>query len=262
MEIDDAGWTPQARAAEIHRQLGEISPPIPVRKIAQALDIHEIREEPLINFEGCLITDPERSTGDILVNSSAASPRRRYTIAHELGHFSCSWHQSDDSAGFRCSRSDMTASRGKEGGRDLQEAEANQFAIELLAPERLLSKHLRRLPELERILLIKNELDISKAAAARRYVELHPQPLAVVFVQHGQFLYAQRGAAFPWLPFGSQDRLPELPAIAAGENISEMTAVDPLDWLRPGAAHKLAVQVLRQENGHAMILLQAAGPKS
>jgi hypothetical protein len=261
MEIDDADWTPQARAAEIHRQLGELPPPISVHQIAQALDIHHIREEPLTNFEGCLVTDPERSAGDILVNSGASKPRRRYTIAHELGHFLCTWHKSGDEGSFRCSRSDMTVSRGQRG-RDLQEAEANQFAIELLAPKRFLSKHLRRLPELERNLSINKELDISKAAAARRYVELHPEPLAVVFAQHDRFLYAHRGAAFPWLPFSRDDTMPKLPATVDGENLSQMTEVDPLDWLRPGAARELAVQVLRQENSHAMILLQAAEPRS
>lgn len=257
MEVEDVGWTPQARAAAIHRQLGDMPAPIPVHEIARALDIDEIYERPLRNFEGCLATDPERSAGEILVNSRSSYARRRYTVAHELGHFLCGWHQSTYEGGFRCSQRDMIVSR-EEGAHERQEAEANRFAIELLAPEYLLKRHLRRLPELERVIAIGSEHQISKTAAARRYVDLHADTLAVVFSQHDRFIYAHRGAAFPWLPFVWQDRLPELPSRAGGDPFSEMVEADQRDWLKPGATCELALQVLRQEEGHAIILLQAS----
>ena len=69
------------------------------------------------------------------------------------------------------------------------------------------------------VLLLAEELDISKAAAARRYVELHRDTLAVVFSQHDRFLYAYRGPAFPWIPFDRQQSLPELPATAEGASL-------------------------------------------
>jgi Zn-dependent peptidase ImmA (M78 family) len=55
----------------------------------------------------------------------------------------------------------------------MQEAEANLFAIELLAPATLMTPYIRRLPDLENVLAITSAFDISKAAAARRYASLH-----------------------------------------------------------------------------------------
>ena len=43
MAVDDVATDPERIAAEIHRQLGDIDPPVPVDEIARALDIVEIR---------------------------------------------------------------------------------------------------------------------------------------------------------------------------------------------------------------------------
>jgi len=139
MEIDEAGRNDPVRLAEaIHRQLGSSSGPVPVREIALALDIVEIREESLASFEGALVTSHERSEGSILVNRSSNRQRRRYSIGHELLHFLNPLHEQTTANGFECSRADMALSGRLDGGglrrHDRQEVEANRFAIELLAP--------------------------------------------------------------------------------------------------------------------------------
>ncbi len=53
-----------------------------------------------------------------------------------------------------------------------QEAEANRFAIDLLAPAYRFKPHLAGDPDLETIVSLTRELDISHEAAARRYIEL------------------------------------------------------------------------------------------
>ena len=88
MAVEEVGSNPARLARAIHGQLGLTQGSVPVREIGAALDIDEIRAEPLTNFEGALITTPERGTGKILINSKADPRRRRFTIAHELGHFS------------------------------------------------------------------------------------------------------------------------------------------------------------------------------
>jgi hypothetical protein len=65
MALDDVGANPSRIAAAIHKQLGEGSDAVPVFEIAKALDIIEIRHAPLTNFEGALITPPERGYGTI-----------------------------------------------------------------------------------------------------------------------------------------------------------------------------------------------------
>lgn len=221
-----------------------------------ALDIAEIREKPLRNFEGCLQTDSERSEGIILVNANASHLRRHFSIAHELGHFLCGWHKTIRREGFICTRSDMTVPKGDDVHMR-QESEANRFAIELLAPEHMVRPYLKRLPELENVVAMANAIEISKMAAARRYIELHQASLAIVFIHEGTVNYVQRSETFPWLPFASGDKLPSIPEVPAGSRFSLMEEVDPELWLGPRGSIGLAAQVLHQQEGHAMVLLEA-----
>ncbi|MBE0702702.1 MAG: hypothetical protein IH582_05955, partial [Afipia sp.] len=63
MEIDDVGGDPAKLAAAIVKQLPDVSKPIPVREIAAAIDIYEIREESLSGLEGGLIVAEDKSEG-------------------------------------------------------------------------------------------------------------------------------------------------------------------------------------------------------
>ncbi len=60
------------------------------------------------------------------------APRRRFTIAHEIGHFCL--HLSETKTGFIDTK--MTMSRS-ESYWDVYESQANSFAAELLMPEQL-----------------------------------------------------------------------------------------------------------------------------
>jgi hypothetical protein len=257
IDIDDVATDPERIAAEIHRQLGDIPGPVPVHAIARALDIDEIKTKPLQNFEGMLLTKPERDFGTVLLNSLGSPQRRNYSLAHELGHFLCGWHIPTHDAGFRCTQRDMALPSGN-ARHVKQEREANQFAIELLAPPRLVKPYLRRLPDLEHVLSMHMALDISKVAAARRYVELHKERLAVVFAKNSSFIYAVRGSEFPWIDLAEGDPLSVLPHAPSEERISEMVEADPRDWFIRTPSVEIAAQVLSQEKGHAMILLHAA----
>ena len=48
MEIDDVGGNPVKLAQAVLNQVIDLKPPVPVREIAKALDIYEIREESLV----------------------------------------------------------------------------------------------------------------------------------------------------------------------------------------------------------------------
>lgn len=252
IDIDDIATDVDRIIGEIHRQLGNIDPPVPVHEIARALDIEEIRSIDCSNFEAVLITGETRDTGAICINKRSSHQRQRYSIAHELGHFLCGWHRFNADEGFLCSKQDMAMPLGEQQHIE-QEKEANQFAIELLAPERLVAGYLRGLPELEQVLAMHARLDISKAAAARRYVRLHREPLAVVFASNGMFQYADRGAGFPFINMTKGQRL-AASSLAQGETLSEMVEADPSDW-GLGRHVSLATQSLRQQDGHQIVLL-------
>lgn len=257
MEIEEAGANPIRLAAAIHGQLGKQDGPVPVHAIARELDIIEIREESLSSLEGALVTTPERGWGSILLNASSSPRRRRFTLGHELGHFLNPYHVTTAPEGFRCSRSDMIQSDLRAKDRHFrQEAEANAFAIELLAPRHLVRPHLSSAPDLTGVLAMAEDLDISREAAARRYVELHGDTLAVVFSRHGRCLYTVRAGDCPPLLVARDTALPEVPAVAGATGLSTAEEADAADWLINGNRFELVVQTLHQQDGHATTLLR------
>ncbi len=186
-------------------QLPDITSALPVHEIARALDIEEIREEHLTSLEGCLLTDRQKSYGSILVNAASGPRRRRYTVAHELGHFLNERHVPTSEDGFRCTREDMTHP-DRTGQHLRQEGEANSFAIELLAPGKLIRSHLARAADLEHALAISVAQDISREAAVRRYVALHDECLAIAFSVQGRIRYVEKGNDFPHLAVWTSDK--------------------------------------------------------
>jgi hypothetical protein len=106
---------------------------------------------------------------------NAPAQRRRYTIAHELGHFLNPWQEPPNEEGSpvrrKISGRHGAAYRAMLATR-LQESQADRFAIEPLAPASRVSPHLREIPDPEQAIAVSTNLDISKEAAARRYVEL------------------------------------------------------------------------------------------
>ena len=183
--------------------------PVPIKEIAHALGILEIREEPLTNLEGTLITTLERESGAILVNSNAPARRRRFTVGHELGHFLNPHHVGADERGLSCSLGDMkTGASAIADRRRCQEAEANRFAIEILAPRTRCRVFLNGDADIAEVLAIVTEFEISREAAARRYVELHGEPITAVFTKDRRLVYSVRSDGCPVLSVRKGDLLP------------------------------------------------------
>jgi Zn-dependent peptidase ImmA (M78 family) len=120
-------------------------PPVPVERIATKLGL-EIRCAPLDgDLSGALV----RNDGEIYigVNSLHHPNRQRFTIAHELGHFSLhkgiKIHVDRD---FRVNWRDEDSSKAV----DPEEMEANRFAAELLMPTHLLVRDIEELKRLDR----------------------------------------------------------------------------------------------------------------
>jgi hypothetical protein len=184
-----------------------------------------------------------------------AGPSKWRCIGHEISHYLNPWHQPVGDAGFRSTRGDMLVFGG--ASRHLrQEAQANQFAIELLAPAERLRAALDAPADMTAVLAIATELDISKTAAARRYVALHDETLALVLSKDGRVLYAERPREFPALAIWKGDSLPEMPVDAGGAPMSEWMDVDAPDWLKTDRRAHLSAQMLIQANGYAMTLLR------
>jgi Zn-dependent peptidase ImmA (M78 family) len=263
MEIDDVGGDPVRLAEAIVEQLPDLSKPIPVREIAAAIDIYEIREEMLDGLEGGLIVPEDKSEGAILVHKDRPETRKRYTIAHEIGHYVNPWHKSDSPEGFRCRPKDMAVERfAPNDPAAKMEVQANQFAAELLMPKAQVDQFLRGLAGADIAHVIRmadNRFNVSREAAARRYVERHPEPVAVVFSKDGVIRYAKPSGDFPKLAVWGGDKLPSesqsANSQAAVGSVTDWAEVRGHAWLSRSAGVTLFEQTLAQQNGFRMTLL-------
>ncbi|HEX3756871.1 MAG TPA: ImmA/IrrE family metallo-endopeptidase [Rhizomicrobium sp.] len=261
MALDDVGAQPQRIAEAILGQLDYQGGRVAIHSIARALDIDEIRTEPLDNLEGALLTTADRNRGSILVNSKAGPGRQRFTIGHELGHFLIPSHMGSDS-GFHCSRSDMQiSSAGADETRKRQESEANRFAIEILAPRRASSAFLDASPDIAQILAMAEAFAISRAAAARRFVELHDETVAIVFSKKDRVTYAMRSEGFPLMAVRQGELLGLAPQALRAAARYPVEDADASFWLSsPPRNCELSLQTLYQKDDYAMSLLHLVTP--
>jgi hypothetical protein len=258
MELDEVGYSSRKLAEEIHRQLAPVDGAIPIRDIARALDITEIKVEPLVSFEGALLTDPERSYGSILVNSQSGHGRRKFTIAHELLHFLNDKHEQTE-GWFKCRTQDFSRNLSNfETGmsrHQRQEAEANRFAIELLAPTNRFRPYLLQDPDLKAVVELAASLDISKEAIARRFRELLDVPIAMVFHRDGVVRYIEKHDGFPRLTVWNKDRMPVLDVNRDERGLTKIESVSQEDWFAQPTGGQLSVQTLFQQDGFGITLL-------
>jgi hypothetical protein len=136
------------------------APAVPVERIAKKL-AHIVPESLPEDISGMLVplNPPLRSKSwAIVVNKANASVRRRFTIAHELGHLLMhNFTAPHADKGFKVRFRNLLSSDGSVR----EEIEANQFAAELLMPEELL---LPRLEELGLDYALETKRDLTKLA--------------------------------------------------------------------------------------------------
>lgn len=252
---------------EMLKLMPDLQPPVPVEELAADLDIFEIRDLTTEGFAGALLTDAERSSGVILVKKGYIDQRRRFTIGHELGHFLCPTHRPPRSDGFFCTKDDMKLAFAKKGNLVAQmEVQANTFSANLLVPDKLLRPRIRTNddPNLEHVIKLSDIFDTSKEMTARRYVESHPSPCAVIFSKDGVMRYPQKQEDFPRLPFLNNKPVPTNSITARTRlkpnDLTAPAAVDPTVWLDGDQAKRvdfMSEQVLRQDQGYCITLLAA-----
>lgn len=263
MDLEDVGGNPVKLAKAVLSQIHIGLSPIPVREIAEAVDIYEIREKDGIGFEGALIAPDDKSEGAIVVRGDRLEERKRFTIGHELGHYLNPWHKSDNPEGFRCTAKNLATEWSEQHTRQMKmEAEANQFSAELLMPTEVITQFLRnnRGADLEHVLTLADGFLVSKEAMARRYVEQNnSDPAAVIFSKGDNIRYVKKHPDFPRLNVSYGSIIPSDASFNGRRSV--LGDVSGWDESKPGvwvdAKPRLTVyeQTVLQSNDYRITLL-------
>ena len=134
---------PKAEANDISKLLNQVFGtdrfPVPVEDVALEYSQQRFRDAPIAKvqgedldgFDGMLAANKKRDKWMILYNSAVSSEgRKRFTVAHEFGHYLLHRHQQEEIA---CGAGDIETSGEGKGSRDI-EKEADDFATTLLMP--------------------------------------------------------------------------------------------------------------------------------
>lgn len=148
-----------------------------------------VKEGPLDTADARLVRKGKR--GLIRVNQSIPEPgRKRFAIAHELGHFEIHAAQSQWSA---CTSKDMVASYKMSG----LESEANWFAAELLMPRIHFQKEVNgAFPEFSLVKQLATYFETTITATAIRLTELSDERVAFVVSENGKVRYWRASDSF------------------------------------------------------------------
>jgi Zn-dependent peptidase ImmA (M78 family) len=171
--------------------------------------------------------------GGIMLASNQREGRRRFSLAHELGHFFIPSHAKQGPA-LKCADADLRA-RSNDSAR--LEWEANDFASELLMPRRLFAEDVRHRPiNFETVAHLSSDdmYRVSRTAAAWRLVQITRQPCAIVVTRDGAIEWVARSDSFrQWIPERGQaiGKGSVAAAINRGESRSDAAErVDPHEW--------------------------------
>jgi len=178
------------------------------------------------------------STGIITVKPQPRyKTRTRFSVAHELGHFELHRRQSQS---VSCAQEDMNDGIIIEKRRS-REAEANDFAAELLLPERFIKPQIvRHEPSLEFVRELANQYDTSLFATMKRFIQLTPRECVAVFYDQNKIRYVWASRALsdytlPWV----KTLHPESSAYRSARGnfkTRDHLSADPLLWFRSPAS--------------------------
>ncbi len=179
----------QEKAVELLEEFGiDDIQDVDIRDLVYAKDII-YRESPLENYDGRIVYG-KHGKALITVNSNLIyEPRKRFTIAHELGHYILGHNRKtvvhDNEASMEFYKSGS------------QETEANQFAAELLIPTSIFLEYIEG--EMFSPLLM-NELarvfKTSVTSIVYKYLEYGCHPIAVFYSYNNKIKYWKKNPDF------------------------------------------------------------------
>ncbi|MFD1786480.1 ImmA/IrrE family metallo-endopeptidase [Sphingomonas floccifaciens] len=253
MDLADCG-SPERLLGVILDHHRDWKPPVDIETFARTVGILEFRDLEVDGFVGALMTDLEKTKGIILSAAGLPAVRRRFTVAHELGHFLIAAHRGDK----QCTSKDLMETR-RETLHQKEEVQANRFAAGLLMPKPWFVAQTDDLgpPALEHLRILAATYSVSLEAAANRYAELTAEACAFVFLRGGRIRYARPSRSFPTLSVRPGDHAPT-DCIRAAVTLGGWSNAAAAAWLRADARSRLPqmrIQVMNQRDTFQTVLL-------
>ncbi|MCZ7570772.1 MAG: ImmA/IrrE family metallo-endopeptidase [Ardenticatenaceae bacterium] len=194
-----------------------------------------VRETHLSGAEARLVVLGKSAV--ITLSTTVEHPqRKRFSIAHELGHLEM--HR-DQNLLTVCLNEDIDNWVTQRSGTNLEQ-QANQFASALLLPRRLFaSLCVDQEPSLDRIAELADLFDVSLTATALRYVDLSEEPVAAVYSQNRYIKWFHSSRCFKdlgvFIELGRLDPTSRAASFFRGRPISTaMRQVKASVWLASG----------------------------
>lgn len=181
------------RGEQTAKDFGFYSFPIDPFHIAEREDILvEAKDPQMDGVSGCIIFNND-GAGIIYSTQVRSQGFRRFTVAHELGHYFLDGHPDEilKSGGFHASRAGFT-----QGGSSI-ELEADHFASGLLMPSKLVRAVLSgQTVGMPGIVALSLDAETSLTSAAIRATECAQYPMAVVVSRGQNVCYAFLSESF------------------------------------------------------------------
>jgi Zn-dependent peptidase ImmA (M78 family) len=169
-----------------------LSVPVNLDAIVEAKNII-LKYEDVEGYTGMLLVVGDKALISVK-KSIKEEARKRFTIAHELGHFSIPRHITKENNIYRCSDSDINTF----GKKTNKEVEANYFAAELLMPEEHFKQRIM-LKDLSKKLIfdLLDEFQTSLTATSIRFVSLRTE-YALICSERSRVKWFHHGEEFPY----------------------------------------------------------------
>jgi hypothetical protein len=151
------------------------------------------------SYEGALLRIVGAPRGYVILNQNIQlESRRRFTLAHEIGHYLL---PSQQGLAEPCAKSKLES---WDDGLASPEVEANRFAAEVLMPRTVIAPILSKRPSFDTVQRIATECGTSLTASAYRLTELSSYRVAMVWSETGRARWYQASGEFVrWIRKGS-----------------------------------------------------------
>jgi Zn-dependent peptidase ImmA (M78 family) len=179
---------PKLEAWDLLKQLNINSIPVDPYEICSKLNIWIKYKD--LDSQGIFIL--KNCSKLILLNENIKyEARKRFTIAHEIGHYIIPYHENV----YNCSKEDIE----KYQANDIIEREANEFAAELLMPERYFNYDVdHHSLTLNDIQALSQKYLTSLTSTAIKFIKHTKDTGAIFLSKDGIILWAFRSETFPY----------------------------------------------------------------